>query len=217
VATVEVQSSGAMVLSPTASLSLAALIAEDLPGTSGPPGRRKLGGPALTITRDPRVAGAGAFDAEGTPRRFGPLLYHGVLTGLPSDRELAAEHQLSRSLGCLVQSGAELVVMADSLVVAAATGGSSEESMTRDLGDGLWLRGPIERTDAGLRCGLAQPIANGEPTGDPGPLRLGRSPIELGGAVVAASGSPRPAAIPSPPGAPVIGRAPALQIRPPRR
>ena len=215
--TSEIPWSGSMVLSSTASLSLAALIAEDLTSAPGPLGRRKLGAPALSITRDPQVGGVGAFDAEGTPRRYGPLLYHGVFTGLLTDRELAAEHRLSRSLGCLGQSGRGLSVVADSLVVSASSGGPGAEAMIRDVGDGLWLRGQIERTTSGLRCALAQPIANGKPHGDPGPVQLERGPLDLARAVIATSGDSRPAAIPVTGGAPLIGRAPSLQIRPPRR
>jgi hypothetical protein len=204
-----------LVLSPTAALSLAALLAEDLSAEADPAmlGRRKLGSRQLTLAQDPSIVPGSRFDAEGVPRRYGPLLYHGSLVGALSDRARAAALGLSRSLGSATTGERHLVPAANALVVAANPRGASEEALVGGLSDGLWVRGPIERDGEQLHLHMTIPVKDGQPAAAAGLATIRRPARALGRGITSVGADSDPAAVWRPGSAPLVGRAAALQIR----
>ena len=208
-----------IVADPAAVLSLAAAAVQEL-RTSGaaPPrlGRQSIAAPQISIQRDPEVlASLPAFDAEGVPCRFQPLVSRGVAVGLLSDRSGAHIHELSRSSGSLLDFNDRLQVGIDALTVTGDDDGPlSLAELAGDVVDGVLLRGPVQvvSTGEGARIrGRASVIRNGEISKGVGPLELPDVSVLLK-RVQAVTQERQLAAVLEGGSRPVVGNCPAVLI-----
>lgn len=140
--------SNVILADPTATLSLAATVTRALRTSCVPPtlGRTELASTPVSIQRDPGIHSTlVAYDAEGVPCRYQPLIARGVAVGVLSDCQGARQHGLSRSSGSLFDNGEQLAVTADALTLERNEGGAAScEDMAASVGKGVLLRGPVQ-------------------------------------------------------------------------
>jgi len=209
-----------VIADPTAVLSLAAASAQGLrTSLSATPrlGRQSLAATTVSIERDPSVLGSlPAYDAEGVPCRYQPLIARGVAVGLLSDRSGACARGLTRSSGSLLDSGGHVAIAADALTVGASEGGpASVEELAKDVARGVLLRGPVQvvSTPDGPRVrGRASTIRDGAISNAVGPLELPDVATLLRGVEIATANRELTAVLEG--GTrPLVGRCPGLLIR----
>jgi TldD protein len=134
------------------------------------------GSPLLDVDADrttPHALATTGFDDEGVAAQRWPLIEHGVLTGLQTDRAGAAALGADRSTGCAYAESALHVPLQrmPNVSVRAAVDGPDTAELISSVGDGIYLTGSdsfsidMRREDFQFSAQRAYRIRNGELAG----------------------------------------------------